>query len=171
LLTGLGVRLQVLRKHLHWYATASSSTYRDSPVFFYDTPNGYYYGFPPLDANGIKLAEHSGGEPLADASLLSRQIDLAEQHRVEQFLQRYLLQATRQHMRHETCMYTMTSDQHFLVDMHPQFPNVAFAAGLSGHGFKFASVLGEILADLVQHQTSPHATRFLSIGRLIDSQA
>ena len=48
----------------------------------------------------------------------------------------------------KTCLFTNTPDEHFVIDLHPEFPNVSIAAGFSGHGFKFASVVGEILADL-----------------------
>ncbi len=52
--------------------------------------------------------------------------------------------------RASTCIYTLTPDRHFLIDVHPEHPQVVFAAGFSGHGFKFASVVGEILADLAE---------------------
>ncbi len=171
LLMGLGVQLPVLRKHLHWYATTSASAYVDSPVFFYETPDGYYYGFPQLGDDGVKVAEHSGGEPVEDPSYLNRQMDPAERARVESFVRQYLPAVSLNHTRHETCMYTMTRDQHFIVDRHPEFPNVAFAAGLSGHGFKFASVLGEMLADLALQATMPAAAQFLSVQRLLPSDA
>jgi glycine/D-amino acid oxidase-like deaminating enzyme len=62
-------------------------------------------------------------------------------------------------------MYTMSPDGHFLVDRHPRWPNVVFAAGLSGHGFKFASVLGELLADLALQGDSPLPYGFLRVSR------
>ena len=58
------------------------------------------------------------------------------------------LEAQRTH--HAVCMYTMTPDEHFVVDVHPEHPQVILAAGFSGHGFKFASVMGEVLSDLAQ---------------------
>jgi glycine/D-amino acid oxidase-like deaminating enzyme len=62
-------------------------------------------------------------------------------------------------------MYTMTPDEHFIIDRHPLHANVAFAAGFSGHGFKFASVLGEILADLALTSCTRHPIDFLSLSR------
>ena len=53
--------------------------------------------------------------------------------------------------RARVCIYTLTPDRHFVIDLHPDHPNVALAAGFSGHGFKFASVVGEILADLAEN--------------------
>jgi sarcosine oxidase len=64
-----------------------------------------------------------------------------------------------------TCMYTMTPDQHFIIGLHPRHPQVAIACGFSGHGFKFAPVIGEILADLVLTGATPHPIDFLSPQR------
>ncbi len=61
--------------------------------------------------------------------------------------------------------YTMSPDEHFIVDRHPRHRNVVFAAGLSGHGYKFASVLGEILSDLLVDGESPLPADFLSLAR------
>jgi glycine/D-amino acid oxidase-like deaminating enzyme len=63
------------------------------------------------------------------------------------------------------CIYTMTPDEHFVVDLHPAHPQVAFAAGFSGHGFKFASVIGEILADLAADGRTRHPIGFLRASR------
>jgi glycine/D-amino acid oxidase-like deaminating enzyme len=63
-------------------------------------------------------------------------------------------------------MYTMTPDQHFLIDRHPQYTQVCFAAGLSGHGFKFVTVLGEILAQLTLDGETPQPIGFLGLDRL-----
>jgi glycine/D-amino acid oxidase-like deaminating enzyme len=62
-------------------------------------------------------------------------------------------------------MYTMSADEHFIVDRHPKNPRLVFAAGLSGHGFKFATVLGEILADFVVHGETLHPIEFLRCDR------
>ena len=74
-------------------------------------------------------------------------------------------QLTGQVLDHSVCMYTMTPDQHFVVDRHPEFPQVAFAAGLSGHGFKFVPVLGKILVDLALDGSTPLPIDFLSCRR------
>ena len=62
-------------------------------------------------------------------------------------------------------MYTMSADHDFIVDRHPQFPAVVFAAGLSGHGFKFASTLGETLAEMVLGEPASQPVEFLSLKR------
>ena len=67
---------------------------------------------------------------------------------------------------HRSCFYTMSPDEQFIIDTHPQHKNVVFSAGLSGHGFKFTSVLGEIMADLTLTGTTPLPIGFLSARRL-----
>jgi sarcosine oxidase len=177
LLSWNGLSLQVLRKHLHWVAIEPSAyPSATSPVFFYDTPQGFYYGFPSLDGRTIKVAEHSHGEPVTDPSTLERAVDPVELSRVERFINGHLPSVVCSGgkplcARNATCMYTMSPDENFFVGLHPVNSNVCFAAGLSGHGFKFASVLGEILADLALDQQTNHGISFLSPSRFGNGQA
>ena len=62
-------------------------------------------------------------------------------------------------------MYTNTPDEHFILDVHPDYPQVSIAAGFSGHGFKFASVIGEIMADLAQNGESSHDLDLFRLDR------
>jgi glycine/D-amino acid oxidase-like deaminating enzyme len=63
-----------------------------------------------------------------------------------------------------TCLYTMTPDEHFIIDHHPWFENIWIAAGFSGHGFKFAPAIGEALADLALDGSTALPIEFLRIG-------
>jgi glycine/D-amino acid oxidase-like deaminating enzyme len=65
----------------------------------------------------------------------------------------------------KTCLYTNSPDENFIIDKHPLSKNVIFACGFSGHGFKFASVVGEILSDLAIHGETEQPIDFLSIKR------
>lgn len=167
LLRELGVRFRVLRKHLHWYpAPAAYDEANGCPTFFFEALGGFFYGFPGIDGRGeLKIAEHSGGESIADPRDDDRAPDPQDRHRVERFLQACLPDVVRRETRHDVCYYTMSPDDHFLVDRHPQFSQVALAAGLSGHGFKFTSVLGEILADLALKGSTAQPIGFLSATR------
>ena len=80
-------------------------------------------------------------------------------------LRRNLPNVGHQLNQHTTCMYTMSTDGHFIVGRYPGVPHVSIVAGLSGHGFKFASVLGEIMADLTLEGSTAHMIDFLSPGR------
>ncbi len=168
LLADLGVRLEVRRKPLLWFRTASAQ-YREEdggPAFFYETPAGFFYGFPEVGGGEIKVAEHSGGEIVADPIAVDRSLRPADRRPVEEFLRRHLPGVSAgECVRHAVCLYTMSRDEHFIVDRHPAHPQVAFAAGLSGHGFKFTSVLGEILARLAMDGRTDLPIGFLSCTR------
>ena len=165
LLADLGVPLTILRKSLFWYTATGDAYVGKLPVYLMEIPTGIFYGFPSTDNGTIKVAEHSGGLPVANPLSASREVDEAEQRRVEGFLHECLPNAQGPPSDHQTCFYTMTPDHHFVVDLHPEHANVAFAAGMSGHGFKFAPVLGEALADLITEGTTDLPVGFLSTSR------
>jgi glycine/D-amino acid oxidase-like deaminating enzyme len=100
-----------------------------------------------------------------DPLSVDRDIDLDEQRRLEEFRSAHLPGVFRQVTQHTVCLYTMSPDEHFIVDRHPALPNVVFAAGLSGHGFKFTPVLGRALADLALDGGTHLPIGFLSLGR------
>jgi len=81
-------------------------------------------------------------------------------------VERYLPDAAGPTLALKVCLFTNSPDEHFIVDQHPSCPQVIIAAGFSGHGFKFCSVIGEILADLAISGTSPHDTRLFRLARL-----
>jgi len=167
LLADLGMRLEVRRKHLYWFPNSESS-YRESsgcPTYLYELPRGVYYGFPQIDELGVKVAEHTGGAVVADPATDPRPLDPADLARVEDFLSQYLPGVGRPLKHRAVCFYTMSPDEHFLVDRHPRHENVFFVAGLSGHGFKFTSVLGEVLADLALEGRTALPIGFLSVKR------
>ena len=171
LLGDLGVRFEVRRKSLFWYAVDDSaySAAHGYPVFLHDTPAGVFYGYPQIDRFGLKVAEHSGGQPVADPLLVNREIDPQDQQRIESFLREYLPGVTHNLQKHVVCLYTMSPDEHFVVDRHPRYPQVVFAAGLSGHGFKFTGVLGEVLTELVLDGRTSVPIGFLACDRPMGS--
>ena len=168
LLAGLGIPMEVRRKPLFWLKTRSGAHRMDSgcPCFFYERPEGQFYGFPEMAAGeGIKLACHTGGETIADPAQVDRRLDEPDLEKVRQFAGEWLPEVGVDLLRHETCLYTMSPDEHFIVDRLPGHRNVVFAAGLSGHGFKFASVLGEILSDLIVEGETNLPADFLGLTR------
>ena len=166
LLAELGAGLVVRRKHLYWFpAEANYHQDRGCPTFLFELPRGVFYGFPQIDALGLKVAEHSGGAAVADPLADERELDAADLARVEAFLASHLPGVGRPMQHRSVCFYTMSPDEHFIVDRHPQHENVLFAAGLSGHGFKFTSVLGEALADLALEGITKLPMDFLRLSR------
>lgn len=168
ILADLSLPLVVRRKPLYWYRAQSDAMRPENgcPAFLYETADGIFYGFPDLKPDGVKVAEHTGGTEVQDPLRLNRDLDPADQARVEAFVARYLPAVSQECTAHATCMYTLSPDGHFIVDRHPAFPQVVFAAGLSGHGFKFAPVLGAALADLALEGASELPIDFLSLARL-----
>lgn len=168
LLMDLRVPLEVVRKSLYWF-DAPEAIYGETnggPGFIFETKEGNFYGFPFIAGQGLKCAEHTGGASVADPLTVDRQPWPDETGRVEQFLARYLPQVSPNATNFAVCLYTLSPDRNFIVDRHPAHPPVCLAAGLSGHGFKFASVLGEVLADFATEGHSPLPVEFLSCGRL-----
>ncbi|MBA4016871.1 MAG: N-methyl-L-tryptophan oxidase [Pirellula sp.] len=173
LLADLGIPLEVRRKPQYWFAptTADYTLAAGTPAFLYETvddqgtPAGVFYGFPVVGPEGLKCAEHSGGALVTDPLALGQAVDEADLARVRTFLNRYLRGVTTTLVDHAPCMYTMSPDENFLVDRHPAHPQIVFAAGLSGHGFKFASVLGKALTELVVDGATSLPVDFLGIGR------
>ncbi len=169
LLSELKVQLTVRRKSLFWFDTTAAQydVANGFPVFLYELPHGVFYGFPKLDARGVKVAEHSGGRVVDDPLVVDRSIDLEEQARLIQFLTAHLPSVTTKVTDHAVCLYTMSPDENFIVDHHPALANVVFAAGLSGHGFKFTPVLGRVLAEIALDGGTDLPIDFLSLSRLV----
>lgn len=173
LLKSLGLPLQVVRKHLHWFdAPAQWSADEGFPTFLVETADGIFYGFPPIDARGLKVAEHSlrgnGGEDVVgDPATASRKVDREDFERVRGFVERVMPECRGRSTGHAVCFYTMTPDEHFIVDRHPRMERTWIAAGFSGHGFKFAPVIGEALADLAQNGKTSLPIGFLNVDRLL----
>lgn len=166
LLDDLQLHLEVRRKSMFWYATDSRppAAHLDVPCFLYELPQGVFYGFPQLDERGVKVAEHSGGQPVVDPLEVERGVDREDGKRIEAFVDEYLACVTSRRTDHAVCLYTMSPDEHFVVDRHPAHPHVAFAAGLSGHGFKFTSVLGQALTELALDGATQLPIDFLALG-------
>lgn len=145
--------LVVLRKSLFWYRPDRdgmvSWAVGSLPCFAFDSPSGFFYGCPALDGRGVKIAEHSGGRVILDPATVDRGLDVDERRRVEAIGAAHLPRLGTTLSDHTVCLYTMSPDGHFLVGHHPDHDRVVIAAGFSGHGFKFASVIGEAIADLV----------------------
>jgi glycine/D-amino acid oxidase-like deaminating enzyme len=165
-LADVNVTFAVRRKSLFWFANERMEyIVGNCPVYLFELPQGVFYGFPQIDQRGVKFAEHSGGRIVDDPLEVDRSVDANEERRLIDVLKRHLPGVSSRVTDHTVCMYTMSPDEHFVVDRHPTHENVAFAAGLSGHGFKFTPVLGKALADLVLDGGSKLPITFLSLAR------
>ena len=167
ILADLSIPLSVVRKPVFWHevTTRDYDASSGAPAVYFEWPDHTIYAFPCLDGKTIKVSEHTGGQPVSDPLALDRESHPADVQPVSDFLHRCLPGVRPQPSRHNMCMYTLTPDQNFIIDRHPQHQNVVIGAGFSGHGFKFTTVLGEALADLCLDGQTKHPIEFLSIGR------
>lgn len=134
------------------------------PVYLFQVPEGQYYGFPALPGQGVKIGRHEGGE-ITNAHDIRREVDEGEIATLLAALARYLPGAAGKVTSSLTCMYTNTPDENFIIDHHPAAEQVTIACGFSGHGYKFASAIGEVLADLAIDGASRHDIDFLALSR------
>lgn len=166
LLSELDLPLRVVRKAQLWFATDSSHyAFGRCPTYAFEIDTGFFYGFPALEPGVLKIAEHTGGRTVADPLRLDRELHDLDMAPVRAFIGRHMPGVRPQVVRHSVCMYTMTPDQHFVIDRHPQHAHVVFACGFSGHGFKFAPVVGEALADLAMTGRTELPIGFLGVNR------
>ena len=136
------------------------------PGFFFADGERYFYGFPAQEPWGLKLAEHNVSHDLvADPLRLNRALAPDDEPLVRDFLARFFPSLQPERSKHAVCMYSLTPDKHFVLDIHPECPAVVLGAGFSGHGFKFASVMGEILAELALEGDTQHPIEFLRLSR------
>ncbi len=137
------------------------------PVFNVAVDEGRYYGLPVFEVPGFKFGRyHHRGETLAAADELRREPDAQDERLLRQFAERYFPEGSGPTMALRACMFTNTPDEHFIIDRHPEHPQVILASPCSGHGYKFCSVIGEILADLAADDGSVrHEIEFLRLRR------
>ena len=141
------------RKTFAWF-DADESLYAENlfPAYCFEFAGSSYYGFPSIDGAGLKIGRHDGGDTVNPNEPL-RPFD--EQDTVD--LQNFITQFMPKHgdlKFGKTCKYSMTPDEDFIIDFLPEHQNILIAAGFSGHGFKFSSAVGEVLADLTLHGES-----------------
>jgi sarcosine oxidase len=151
-LAKMGVPLTVMRQVLLWFDPRDPKErfQRDRfPVFIADVPDGPIYGLPAIDRSGLKIARHYGAPELMNPTGVEWTVTAADQEAVRPLLEEYL-PGVGACTKGQVCLYTLTPDKHFVIDVHPEHHQVSVACGFSGHGFKFASTVGEILADLAE---------------------
>jgi sarcosine oxidase len=166
--------LNVTRQVLAWYEPAEPALFKtgEFPCWLIAVEGlpGAYYGFPILPSSmggpaGLKVAYHHAGRSTSTDEV-DRKIGLEDTVDLESILRRYMPKGAGACMEAKTCLYSNTPDEHFVIDLLPGMEDrVCMAWGFSGHGFKFVSVVGEILADLAMEGKTQHPIGFLSASR------
>jgi sarcosine oxidase len=136
----------------------------DLSVYFWMTPQGIYAGFPHIDGEGVKIMRHDKGDTCTPATV-RRGIDAHDTAQIAGFTAKYMPAANGPVREALTCLYTMTPDNHFILDRHPAIPGLVYACGFCGHGFKFAPVIGEALTSLALDGATDLPVDFLSARR------
>jgi sarcosine oxidase len=171
LLPELAPTLRATREVVGWFEVADADLFSAGrcPVFIIESRHGMHYGIPPRGGAGIgaaiKVAKHHHRGKTVDPDTCDRTVSAQDEALIRAAVADHLPAANGPLKAAETCLYTMTPDGHFLIDRLPGAPNIIAASPCSGHGFKFAPVIGEILADLATTGTTAHDIARFSLGR------
>ena len=137
------------------------------PVFNMEAPEGRFYGFPVFSVPGFKIGKyHHRSERVDDLDRMDRECHSEDEAILREGIRRYFPEADGPTMAMKTCLFTNSPDEHFILDRLPDEPQVGIAAGFSGHGFKFCSVVGEIMAELMIDATTRLDVSMFRLDRL-----
>ena len=166
LIGDLGVSLVVTRQVMVWVWPRQPQRFAlgGFPVWAIDHLDGtLHYGFPMMpDVPGLKIAHHAPGA-VTNPDHVARDPQPGDEQTVRPILREMIPDANGSLLSMKVCLYTNSPDGHFIIDRHPAHERVTIACGFSGHGFKFASVVGEILADLAMSGATKLPAQFLGI--------
>lgn len=169
----LGLPLTVERQVMHWFAPATRAeepALEALPIYIVARDEGRAYGFPFAGGEGMKVAFYRSFVA-TQPETVDRHVGPEEVAPVRAFLKGLIPGAAAQYRQSKVCLYTLTPDEHFIIGAHPQHDNVVLAGGFSGHGFKFCSVVGEIVAQLALDGGTSHAIGLFSPKRFERIQA
>jgi sarcosine oxidase len=138
------------------------------PVFNLELDGERYYGLPVFGVPGIKVGKYHHLHQPIDPDDPRREVHSEDERLLRDFVSRYFPEGAGPTMALRACIFTNTPDERFILDRHPQFPEVLIASPCSGHGFKFCSVVGEIMADLVQNGETRHEISMHRIARFAE---
>ncbi|WP_136603721.1 N-methyl-L-tryptophan oxidase [Paenibacillus dokdonensis] len=159
--------VRAVRKVVGWFETSTPDFQTGRfPGFTLNTQEGGYYGFPDIGGAGLKIGRHDAGlgwkpgNPVLPFGSLQE-----DEGELRSVLEKYMPGAAGRLTKGAVCKYELSPDEDFIIDRHPQYPNILVAGGFSGHGFKFSSVVGEICSQLVMDEQPQHDIRPFSLSR------
>lgn len=168
LLPDLDLPLAVERQVMYWFRPQRNPDQFEAgrlPIFVWEfAPGRAWYGLPDL-GDGIKIGVHHEGQSTT-ADTVRREVTAEDEQAVRTLLKRYVPDADGPPIASAVCLYTNTPDRQFLIDWHPAHPDVLIASPCSGHGFKYASALGEVLTDLAFTGETPFDLSPFRLARL-----
>jgi sarcosine oxidase len=167
LLPELAPVLEPERQVLGWFQPEARDRFDPDafPVFSMRCDEGYFYGFPVHGVPGFKIGKYNHRHETVDPDEMNREPTPTDERLLREYARSYFADAAGPTTRLETCLFTNTPDERFLIDTHPEHPQVAVAAGFSGHGFKFSSVVGSVVADLIEDGRTDHPIEQFGLDR------
>jgi sarcosine oxidase len=170
LMPTLAAPLRVTREVMGWFEASDPALCAAGrlPVFMLESRHGMHYAVPPERTNvaaGIKVAKHHHRNQVVDPDDYDRTVSQEDEALIRAALAEHVPAANGRLLAAKTCLYTVTPDGDFLVDRVPGSPQIIVASPCSGHGFKFAPVIGEILADLATLGETRHDIARFRLGR------
>ena len=167
LLPDLAHLMQPERQVLGWFEVADHPSFTPArfPVFVHDAAEGRFYGFPEFETPGLKIGRYHHRFETARPDALDSVCHPADEAVLRAAVTRYFPGADGPLLRSAACMFTNTPDEHFIIDRHPESAAVLVVSPCSGHGFKFCSVVGEIVADLITRNATDHDISAFRLAR------
>jgi sarcosine oxidase len=146
------------RQVLAWFEPRTPPLFQPDyfPVFNLAVDEGRYYGFPEFGVPGFKVGRYHHRCQTADPDCMDRQGHAEDEAVLREFVEKYFPEGAGRALSMTTCLFTNTPDEHFILDLHPKWPQVVVCSPCSGHGFKFSAVIGEIAADLAVSGRTAH---------------
>jgi sarcosine oxidase len=157
--------LKVTRQVQAWFEPADAAPFRNGrfPVFLLESEHGVHYGFPPHGGSPLKVAKHHASEAAVDPDTVERAISAGDEAEIRNAVAEHIPAANGRMIAAKTCLYTVTPDHDFIIDRIAD--NVIAASPCSGHGFKFAPAIGEVLGDLAIAGRTRHDISRFKLGR------
>lgn len=167
LLPGLSAAAIPERQALAWIETLRPEYFTPNrfPVFNLTVDEGKFYGFPEFGIPGFKLGKYHHLEENVDPDTIDREPNDQDEAVLRDFTEKYFPDAAGATSSMKVCMFTNSPDEHFIIDRLSESPQVVVAAGFSGHGFKFSSVVGEVLVDLATEGATRHDIGMFKLAR------
>lgn len=167
LVPGLAAVLRPERQVVGWFGVADDAAFAPErfPVFVLEAPFGTFYGFPQHGVPGFKIGKYHHRSQVIDPDTMDRTVGADDEAVLRECLDVVFPGAAGPTLRSSACIFTNTPDEHFIIDRLPGAPEVVLVSACSGHGFKFSSVVGEIVADLVTAGSTAHDISLFQLGR------
>ena len=159
--------VRAVRQALAWFQPSRPELFEPArlPVFNLALEGEHFYGFPAFGIPGFKLGRYDHHGEGGDPESIDREPTLADEEPLRAFAERYFPDGAGPTVAVKTCLFEPSPDEHFIIDHHPESAHAVVGAGFSGHGFKFCSVVGEILADLAVEGSTQHDTQLFRFDR------